>query len=148
MKLTIRTALFALSALTMALAPQAASAQAAGPGCGIYDHNGSTMAVRRSGSQITIHYVRPRDVLARAGVRNGTLLFDGRVNSGLLISGTARVFSRHCPGSPLLYGVEGWTNEINQNIELRGVREVHSRCQPTGRRTQDVLRFDNLGYGC
>ena len=107
------------------------------------------MAVRRSGSQITIHYVRPRDVLARAGVRNGTLLFDRARQLGAPDLRTARVFSRHCPGSPLLYGV-GRLDQRDQpeNIELRGVREVHSRCQPTGRRTQDVLRFDNLGYGC
>ena len=62
-----------------------------------YDHNRSRMAVDHCEfGMLKIRYKRPRKGMRRQGARNGTLLFDGFENRNGQISGTARVFSRHC----------------------------------------------------
>ena len=105
-----------------------------------WDHNGSLMRLQSNGAQRWLVYESPRQALWNAGVQNGTLLFDGR-NNGDWYSGTARVFSRHCPGNPLMYFVEGPVLQNPLRILLRGTREVHKNCNPTGRWTEDTLIF-------
>ena len=58
-----------------------------------WNHNGSLMRLKASGDQRWMYYEAPREVLRRAGVKRGTLLFDGwkRGNS---YTGSARRFSR------------------------------------------------------
>ncbi|MEM8552221.1 MAG: hypothetical protein AAGF45_07535 [Pseudomonadota bacterium] len=108
-----------------------------------WNHNGSIMRIVDRGGSFTITYVRPRDVLRRAGVRNGTVLANGRSAPGGL-SGVARRFSRHCVGAPMEYNVSGFY-EGDYSIVLTGQREVHNRCRPTGRFEQDELLFDYVG---
>ena len=48
----------------------------------LYDHNGSTMRLERSGGDVRILYERPRAGLEGVGVRPGTLLFEGRLADG------------------------------------------------------------------
>jgi hypothetical protein len=114
------------------------AAEAAADSC--WDHNGSLMRLQAQGNQRWLSYERPRDVLRRSGVRPGTLLFNG-VKRGDWYSGTARVFSKYCPGTPLEYFVEGPVRGDQLQVTVTGTREVHNRCRPTGRITTDTLVF-------
>ena len=105
-----------------------------------WDHNGSLMRLEAQGNQRWIYYERPRPALRNSGVRSGTLLFNG-VKNGNWYSGTARVFSRYCPGTPLEYYVEGPVRSDQLQVTVRGSREVHEQCRPTGRMTNDTLVF-------
>ena len=105
-----------------------------------WDHNGSLMRLQAEGNQRWLYYENPREVLRRAGVRPGTLLFDG-VKEGNWYSGTARVFSKYCIGDPQEYFVEGPVRSDQLQVTVRGTREVFKQCQPTGRTKNDVLVF-------
>ncbi len=71
-----------------------------------WNHNGSVMRLVAQGNKRWFYYENPKQVLRRAGVRRGTLLFNGR-KQGNFYSGTARRFSKYCPGEALEYNVEG-----------------------------------------
>lgn len=105
-----------------------------------WNHNGSIMRLQAQGNQRWLSYEVPRNVLRNAGVQRGTLLFNGYKN-GNWYSGTARVFSKYCPGTPLEYYVEGPVRGDQLQVTVRGSREVYSQCRPTGRYTNDVLVF-------
>jgi hypothetical protein len=105
-----------------------------------WDHNGSLMRLRASGNQRWFHYEAPKASLAAAGVRPGTLLFNG-VKSGNWYSGTSRVFSKSCPGSPLEYYVEGPVSSDQTRIRMTGTRDANDNCEPTGNMTTDTLVF-------
>lgn len=119
----------------VALLPAAASA---GGSCWV--HNGSLMRLSDTGSARAFTYEVPRPGLRAAGVGPGTLLFEGE-NLGNWYQGTAYVFSEACPGSPLGYWVEGPVGDASATVTLRGQREVHQACAPTGRWTDDTLVF-------
>lgn len=121
------------SAAFMLSAP---SAQAAS----CWDHNGSLMRLEASGNARTFVYVQPRAVLRRAGVRRGTVLFNGRKRGNSYV-GTARRYSKFCPGSPLNYGVSGPISNGQTKVTVRGERPVHRRCSPTGDIAYDTLVF-------
>ena len=105
-----------------------------------WDHNGSVVRLKASGKNRSISYEVPRDVLRRAGVKRGTLLFDGR-KEGNTYSGTARRYSRYCPGQPLSYQVSGTVAPNKTRLTVYGEREVHKRCVGTGRFKRDRLVF-------
>lgn len=105
-----------------------------------WNHNGSLMRLKASGNQRWMYYEIPRQVLLNAGVRRGTLLFNG-YKDGNWYSGTARRFSRHCPGNPLEYYVEGPVRSDQLQVTVQGTREVHRQCQSTGQIATDVLVF-------
>lgn len=105
-----------------------------------WDHNGSLMRLQANGAQRWLVYENPRQGLRSSGVQYGTLLFNGR-KDGDWYSGTARVFSRACPGNPLEYFVEGPVLQNPLRVLMRGTREVHKNCNPTGRWTEDTLIF-------
>ncbi len=112
-----------------------------------WDHNGSTMRLVANGTQRFMSYEStPHAWQARAGVVPGTLLFEGR-NTGDYYRGTARVFSRFCPGTPLTYAVEGPVTRPSGQIviTLRGNRDANSKCKNTGRIVRDTLVFRYLG---
>ncbi|WP_210245722.1 MULTISPECIES: hypothetical protein [Alphaproteobacteria] len=98
------------------------------------------MRLTAAGNQRAFYYEYPKQGMRGAGVRQGTLLFNGSNVNGWY-SGTARVFSKFCPGSPLEYHVEGPVDRNQTRVTLRGTREVMERCQATGRRTTDTLVF-------
>ncbi|PLW76018.1 hypothetical protein [Cohaesibacter celericrescens] len=100
-------------------------------------HNGSLMRLQAQGNQRWFSYERPR---AGLSVGRGTLLFNGR-KSGNWYSGTARVFSKYCPDTPLEYHVEGPVQADQLGVTMHGDREVHKRCRGTGRWTRDTLVF-------
>lgn len=128
-----RSAVFFASGL-VALVPVAALADSC------WDHNGSLMRLKAAGNQRAFYYERAKSGMREAGARRGTLLFDGANVDGYY-SGTARVFSKYCPGTPLEYYVEGPVDRNQTRVTLRGTREVMERCQPTGRSTTDTLVF-------
>lgn len=105
-----------------------------------WDHNGSLMRLEARGNRRWFYYESPRSVLRKAGVRRGTLLFDG-VKDGNWYSGTARVYSKFCPGAPLEYFVEGPVRSDQLRVTVRGTRKVYSQCQSTGRTKRDELVF-------
>ena len=128
----------ALGAFVSIITGAAIPSPAAADSC--WNHNGSLMRLQAQGNQRWLSYEIPRDVLRRAGVQRGTLLFNG-VKNGNWYSGTARVFSRFCPGTPLEYFVEGPVRPDQLHVTVRGSREVYQQCRPTGRYTQDTLVF-------
>ena len=105
-----------------------------------WNHNGSIMRLQAQGNQRWLSYEIPRQVLRNAGVQRGTLLFNG-IKNGNWYSGTARVFSKYCPGNPLEYYVEGPVRGDQLQVTVHGTREVFNRCRPTGRYTNDTLVF-------
>ncbi len=105
-----------------------------------WNHNGSLMRLKASGNKRWMYYENPRQVLRNAGVRRGTLLFNG-VKRGNWYEGTARRFSKFCPGNPLEYFVEGPVRSDQLKVTVRGTREVHKQCQATGRIASDELIF-------
>jgi len=105
-----------------------------------WDHNGSLMRLEAEGNNRWFYYENPRPALRNAGVGRGTLLFNG-VKDGNWYSGTARVYSRYCPGTPLEYFVEGPVRGDQLQVTVRGTRQVYSQCQPTGRSKSDKLVF-------
>ncbi len=105
-----------------------------------WNHNGSLMRLKAEGSSRWLLYENPRSVLRNAGVHRGTLLFNG-VKNGNWYSGTARVYSKYCPGEPLEYFVEGPVSANQLRITVRGTRQIFSNCQPTGNVKSDKLVF-------
>jgi hypothetical protein len=105
-----------------------------------WTHNGSLMRLKADGNRRWFLYEAPRPVLRNAGVVNGTLLFEG-VKRGNWYQGTARVFSRHCPGQPQVYAVEGPVRADQLQVTLSGQRNVNRQCHPSDRVTTDTLVF-------
>ena len=105
-----------------------------------WNHNGSLMRLKASGNDRWLYYENPRSVLRAAGVRKGTLLFNGRKN-GNWYSGTARRFSKYCPDTPLEYFVEGPVRSDRLKVTVIGTREVYKQCQATGNFKKDTLVF-------
>jgi len=105
-----------------------------------WDHNGSLMRLQANGTQRVFTYEEPRQLMRRAGVTPGTVLFDGR-NVGDYYVGRARRFSKDCK-APLVYKVEGPVVDGGSRIVMRGMRQVFaSGCRGTGRYVEDVLVF-------
>ena len=111
-----------------------------------WNHNGSVMRLVASGNQRWFYYENPRQAMRNEGVTPGTLLFNGWKN-GNSYSGTARLFSRHCPGAPLEYQVNGPVRPDQLQVTVYGTRPVMSRCQPTGQYKTDTLVFTYM-YQC
>ncbi|MEM7301951.1 MAG: hypothetical protein AAF468_12765 [Pseudomonadota bacterium] len=128
----------ALAILAVPMASVAYVSEASADSC--WNHNGSLMRLQASGNRRWFYYEDPKPTLRRAGVRRGTLLFNGR-KSGNYYIGTARRFSRFCPGTPLEYRVEGPVTRDQLKVTIFGSYEVHRRCEPTGQFRDDQLVF-------
>ena len=105
-----------------------------------WNHNGSLMRLKASGNARRFLYEAPKAQLRRAGVTRGTLLFEGRKN-GNSYQGTARRFSRFCPGNPLVYSVGGPVRADQLQVTLIGTYDHHERCEYTGETRSDRLVF-------
>lgn len=103
-----------------------------------WTHNSSIMRLKAEGQQRQFIYERPRSGLS---VTKGTLLFNG-VNKGGKYEGTARVFSKFCPGNPAEYYVEGPVSNNQTRVTMTGTRAVYDGCVETGNVKTDVLVFD------
>ena len=121
------------------------ASQAAADSC--WDHNGSVMRLTASGNDRWFWYEStPHRWQSPAGVYPGTLLFNGR-KSGEWYTGTARVFSNACPGSPAEYYAEGPVLQNPLRVQLSGQRQVYENCLPTGQWRTDTLVFTYM-YNC
>jgi len=127
-----------ISSLAATIGTVTATSSAHADSC--WNHNGSVMRLEASGNNRWFTYENPRQVLRNAGVRRGTLLFNGR-KQGNWYTGTARRFSKFCPGTPLEYFVEGPVRGDQLQVTVRGAREIYEQCNPTGRFANDVLVF-------
>lgn len=107
-----------------------------------WNHNGSIMYLQAKGNQRVMIYDEPTARMQRAGVRSGTIYFNG-IRRGNRYHGTARVFSKDCI-YPLEYAVVGQV-VTETRIVLKGTRPSYSSgCRPNGRTTMDTLVFDYL----
>ena len=132
------TGLLSAAALAGLTFNTATSTTAAADSC--WNHNGSVMRLVASGNQRWFYYEVPRQAMVNQGVTPGTLLFNGFKN-GNTYNGTARVFSRHCPGAPLEYSVSGPVRPDQLQVTVYGTRPVMNQCQPTGQFKTDTLVF-------
>lgn len=124
-----------LSALTFSGVSLGSTTHVSADSC--WWHNGSLMRLQARGNQRWFSYESPR---AGLSVRPGTLLFNGE-KQGNYYTGTARTFSRHCPGTPNLYSVSGPVARSQTKVTMHGTRQVFKRCRPTGRFVSDRLVF-------
>ncbi len=131
---------FALATLVLVISAAAAMADSC------WWHNGSLMRLQANGNERNMYYETPRQGLRNAGVRRGTLLFNGTKN-GNWYSGLARVFSSTCVGNPLEYWVEGPVAGNQARITVRGTREKSRNCVSTGVVVSDTLVF-NFAHFC
>ncbi|MGP6088196.1 hypothetical protein [Antarctobacter jejuensis] len=112
-----------------------------------WNHNGSVMRLTAQGNSRWLWYeTTPHAWQYPAGVTPGTLLFNG-VKNGEWYSGTARRFSKACPGTPLEYHVEGPVLQNPLRVQITGQYQVHNNCQATGQWKQDTLVFTYM-YNC
>lgn len=99
----------------------------------IYEHNGSVMDWFMTGHTVRVTYSVPRPGLQDAGVREGTIMFEGTVDGGRggRYEGTAYAFKAGC--RPAAYRVIGY-DEGPDRIVLRGPAPVRDRegCAVTG----------------
>lgn len=108
-----------------------------GTAVSLWDHNGSTMVLKADGAARVFAYETPRASLRRAGVREGTVLFDGR-RVGSRYEGTARVFSATC--GTLTFPVAGEVGPDERTVTVTG--EITTRgpdCSAIGTRTETLV---------
>jgi hypothetical protein len=103
-----------------------------------WNHNGSLVSLVSEGSKQKFIYSTPRVGLLDAGVKPGTLLFEGQKN-GQNIDGTAYQFYRTCKSHG--FQVTGSTSDDRRQITLKGkAPQLDLNCNVTGTR-DDVLVF-------
>ncbi len=107
----------------------------------LWDHNGSVMRLVAEGAQRYFYYENPRPGMREAGVREGTLLFDG-FRDGDRYAGTARVFSAFC-AEPMSYWMEGRVLSETY-VVLEGQRPNFTNCRPNGTYRWERLEFRYL----
>jgi hypothetical protein len=112
-----------------------------------YNHNGSEMRLEQCGEDVRIIYENPRPAVRRAGVKRGTVLFEGRlrrIDRNEFIEGKAKTFKTGC-GAAAFY-VKGGTVRRGERdptpFILRGAAPVRDgQCRATGNRNVE-LEFD------
>ncbi|HWP27069.1 MAG TPA: hypothetical protein VNL39_12055 [Xanthobacteraceae bacterium] len=105
---------------------------------GSWIHNGSVMSLVTDGKTQKFIYYTPRIGLLDAGVKPGTLLFEGR-RTGQIFVGTAYQFYRTC--KPRGFRVSGTASEDQKQITLKGKAPLLDvNCKVSGTR-DEVLVF-------
>ena len=135
-----------LSAVAAVFALSALAPQAEASACSVdqYMHNRSVMEIEAcDGGTITISYVQPRPGMAKAGARNGSLLFDGFEQPNGVITGNSRLFSARCGVVP--YAVSG--SRQGNSIVLNGTAPIRGKGCQVVRYRQDNLVFTLIGAG-
>lgn len=118
-----------LAALGMVAGAAAPSYAAEG---GIWDHNGSKMTLEVNGEKRKLVYREPREGLDKAGIKPGTMLFNGERKANGRLAGFAKIFKATC--NPIDYFVEGTFDERKGEIVLQGQAPVYSGqgCEVSG----------------
>jgi uncharacterized caspase-like protein len=109
----------------------------------IWRHNDSIMSLSTNGSDVKIYYELPKEQMVGAGVRRGTLLFQGQ-RSGDQLSGTAYVFNSKCPNG-IPYPVSGNVIKQARQIIVTGQtpKTINSSCQSIDSRNEPLV-FDRI----
>jgi hypothetical protein len=133
------------AALFAACAFQSSQAHAAP--ASLWDHNGSAMRLEEEGQKRRFVYDQPRNSLSPAGVKNGTVLFDGEEKKDGRLEGYAKLFRKGC--DPIDYFVEGAYDKIKGEVLLQGQAPIYSGegCKITGYSddgSASSLRFSQL----
>ncbi len=103
-----------------------------------WDHNGSLVSLVSQGAKQKFFYDAPRIGLLDAGVKPGTMLFEGQ-RTGQNFEGTAYQFYRTCKARG--FPVTGSTSDDRRQITLKGKAPLLDfNCNVTGSR-DDVLIF-------
>lgn len=97
-----------------------------------WDHNGSSVRLEDDGKKRKFVYDQPSRNLATAGVKSGTVLFDGEEKADGRLAGYAKLFRKGC--DPVDYFVEGALDKSKGEILLQGQAPVYSGsgCKITG----------------
>lgn len=137
--------LAAFSAILGAFAIGSGGAQAS---TSVWDHNGSTLRLDENGKKRTFVYDDPRGTLVGAGVKRGTVLFDGEEKADGRLAGYAKLFRKGC--SPVDYFVEGSFDKQKGEILLQGQAPIYSGngCKITGysdNGSASSLSFSRIG---
>lgn len=120
----------------MPVEPAAASAGAYSVSS-YWNHNGSLVALSAQGTSRVFYYERPRELVEKAGVVKGTLLFKGQF-AGRSYKGQAYQFSHKC--GPIAYPVKGQVSKDFTRIDLSGERPVRDKdCRRTGTKTERLV---------
>lgn len=102
-----------------------------------WNHNGSLMALSAQGDSRVFYYEKPRELIAKAGVTPGTVLFKGKL-SGKTYQGQAFIFSAKC--GPVAYTVSGTVSADWTRVDLRGNRPVRdANCRQTGTKPDHLV---------
>jgi hypothetical protein len=121
-----------ISAVSATLAACALLPAQAIAAASVWDHNGSTMRLEEQGKKRKFVYDQPSRNLATAGVKSGTVLFDGEEKTDGRLAGYAKLFRKGC--DPVDYFVEGALDKSKGEILLQGQAPVYSGegCKITG----------------
>lgn len=90
-----------------------------------WTHNGSKVSFEENGNKRRIVFTEPRANLEKAGVKRGTVLFEGETKKNGRLSGYAKLFKAGC--DPLDYFVEGSVDTNKGEIVLQGQAPVFSK---------------------
>ena len=113
-----------------------------------WEHNGSVVVLEESGKKRKLVYAEPRGPLNTAGVKRGTVLFDGEEKADGRLAGYAKLFRAGC--DPVDYFVEGSFDKSKGEILLQGQAPIYSGqgCKITGYsddNTASSLKFRQQG---
>jgi len=100
---------------------------------GVWDHNGSRMTLEENGDKRKLVYTEPREGLDKAGIKKGTVLFNGEKKANGRFAGFAKIFKGTC--NPIDYFVEGALDEQKGEIILQGQAPVYATgtgCEVSG----------------
>lgn len=99
---------------------------------GVWDHNGSKMTLEINGEKRKLVYSEPREGLDKAGIKPGTVLFNGERKANGRFAGFAKIFKATC--NPIDYFVEGAFDEKKGEIILQGQAPVYAGqgCEVSG----------------
>lgn len=97
-----------------------------------WDHNGSLVRLELKEKKVRLVYAQPRGILGTAGVKQGTVLFDGEIKSDGRYAGYAKLFRKGC--EPVDYFVEGSRDNNKGEILLQGQSPIYAGdgCKITG----------------
>ncbi len=135
---------YMIYAAALAVLPLSAANAAAAE----WDHNDSLMRFEEDGKKRRFVYADPRQALLGAGVKSGTVLFDGEEKDDGRIAGYAKLFRKGC--DPVDYFVEGAYDKDKGEILLQGQAPIYSGdgCKITGYTdsgSASALLFTRLG---
>jgi len=121
-----------LLALSAILSPVLSAPVRADPNDAVWDHNGSLMRLETNDDKRRFVYDQPREALDSAGVKRGTILFDGKEKKDGRLAGYAKLFRTGC--DPVDYFVEGPHDREKGKILLQGQAPIYSGdgCKITG----------------